>query len=273
MGEDGSVQSSARPGDPIPVPSVPNLRDLGGWATLDGRTVRRGRILRSVDLSRLQDDDVPALADLGLRTLIDLRTPQERAAAPDRSVPGIRRVVDLDVLGESLGSLAAHMAEVLTQPDRAPELLHGRRAQDLFVETYRDMVSSPGARRAYRGLVLEVLAADGPVLVHCTTGKDRTGWAAASLLLLLGVDAEQVMAEYLLTNAQLLPALEPLFARFAAGGGDPALLRPVLGVQPDYLLAALEEMAGRYGSVEGYFGDGLGIDAAQQGALRDRLLA
>lgn len=260
-------------GSAIAVPSVPNLRDLGGWGTADGRVIRSGRILRSVDLSRLVDDDVPALAALGVRTIVDLRTEPERVAAPDRVIPGVVRTVNLDVLGESIGSLASHMAEVLSDPSLAAQLLDGRRAQDLFVATYRDMVAAPGARRAYRALFDEVLGADGAVLVHCTTGKDRTGWAAASLLLLLGVDADDVMAEYLLTNEQLLPALEPLFERFAAGGGDATLLRPVLGVQQDYLEAALAEMRGRYGSIEAYFAAGLGIDAAGQAALRARMLA
>lgn len=268
---DERVESGA--GSPIAVPSVPNLRDLGGWVTGDGRTVRAGRVLRSVDLSRLVDDDVPALAELGIRTVVDLRTEPERIAAPDRDVPGVRRTRNLDVLGESIGSLASHMAEVLADPALAAQLLHGRRAQDLFVATYRDMVAAPGARRAYRAVFEEILVADGPVLVHCTTGKDRTGWAAASLLLLLGVGTEDVMDEYLLTNPQLLPALEPLFERFEAGGGDAALLRPVLGVQADYLDAALDEMGRRYGSIEAYFAEGLGLDDAGQAALRSRLLA
>lgn len=259
-------------GEAIDVPSVPNLRDLGGWRTAQGQVVRSGRILRSVDLSRLQDEDVPALGSLGITTVVDLRTEPERIAAPDRAVPGVLRAVDLDVLGEALGSLASHMAEVLAEPALATEVLAGRRAQDLFVQIYRDLVSAPVARRAYRALFAELLAAEGAVLVHCTTGKDRTGWAAASLLLLLGVGVEDVMSEYLLTNAQLLPALEPLFERFEGEGGRADLLRPILGVEPDYLLSALTEMAERFGSVEAYFADGLGIDERGQDALRRHLL-
>lgn len=260
------------PGASLGIVSVPNLRDLGGWTGAGGRRVRHGRVLRSVDLSRVVDSDVPALAALGLSTVVDLRTEAERSAAPDRPVPGVRAVRELDVLGESIGSLAAHMAEVLAQPSRASALLHGRTAVELFIETYRELVSAPGPRLAYRELFTTVRDAEGPVLVHCATGKDRTGWAAASLLLLLGVGRDDVMAEYLLTNEQLLPALDPLFSRFAAAGGDAEALRPVLGVQPEYLDAALAEMASRYGSVEAYFADGLGIDEAGQAALRARML-
>ena len=66
--------------------------------------------------------------------------------------------------------------------------------------------------------------------LHCTTGKDRTGWAAAALLMLLGVSYDDVLTDYLLTNQQLLPSMQPLLDRFAAEGGDPELLLPVFGV-------------------------------------------
>jgi protein-tyrosine phosphatase len=267
-----SAGAQAGAGSPIPIASVPNLRDLGGWPTTDGRRVRRGRVLRSVDLSRMQDADVPGLAGLGIRTVYDLRTEVERAVAPDRPVPGVEAVVAIDVLGESIGSLAGHMSQVLANPAIAAELLGGRQARDLFLQTYRDIVTAGHARVAYRQLFVDLTTQPMPCLIHCTTGKDRTGWAAASLLLLLGVHPDDVMAEYLLTNEQLLPALGPLFARFEAAGGPPDLLRPVLGVEPAYLEAALAEMVDQFGSVEGYFEVGLGIDGPGQAALRAALL-
>uniref|UniRef100_UPI0025B8139D tyrosine-protein phosphatase n=1 Tax=Brevibacterium sp. TaxID=1701 RepID=UPI0025B8139D len=108
-------------------------------------------------------------------------------------------------------------------------------------------------------------------LFHCTTGKDRTGWAAAAALLLLGVDEEDVFADYLLTNRDLLPAFQGLFEQFTAAGGDPEILKPVLGVDPSYLHAALDEMRRHFGSIHGYFSDGLGLDAQAQGELRAAL--
>ena len=81
------------------------------------------------------------------------------------------------------------------------------------------------------------------------------------------------MEEYLLTNALLLPALQPVFDRFEAAGGDPALLRPLLGVLPTYLEASLDEMRTRFGTIEDYFSDGLQIDRAAQTALRSTFTA
>jgi protein-tyrosine phosphatase len=85
------------------------------------------------------------------------------------------------------------------------------------------------------------------------------------------VSADDVAYDYELTNRDLLPALKPVFEHFRTAGGDPHLLDPVLGVDPEYLQAALDEMKQRFGSIEGYFAQGLGVDEAGQQELRDAL--
>jgi protein-tyrosine phosphatase len=162
--------------------------------------------------------------------------------------------------------------KVLSDPPLAEEMLGEGKAVQLFEHGYREIVSLPSALAAYRTF-FESIAADGnrPALFHCTTGKDRTGWAAAATLLLLGVSRGDVEYDYELTNRDLLPALKPVFEHFRAAGGDPHLLEPVLGVDPAYLRAAQDEMERRYGTIEGYFAEGLGIDEAGQLALRNAL--
>ena len=91
------------------------------------------------------------------------------------------------------------------------------------------------------------------------------------MLLLLGVANEDVLYDYELTNRDLVPALKPLFEHFRAAGGDPHLLDPVLGVDPAYLRVALDEMKQRFGSIEAYFAQGLGIDETGQEGLRNAL--
>jgi len=86
--------------------------------------------------------------------------------------------------------------------------------------------------------------------------------------MLLGVPDEEVVSEYLLTNDLLLPALEPMFDQFREAGGDPSVLVPVFGVDRAYLAAGLDEMTGRFGSIEGYFAEGLGLDVPTIAALR-----
>lgn len=256
------------PGRAIAIASLPNLRDVGGWPTATGGRVRSGLLYRSVDLSKLTDDDLAMVEKLDLRTVFDLRTPAERDISPDR-VPAGAAYMPLNVFADSTDAAPARLREVLADPELAARLLGSGRTVTMFEGAYRQIVSLASARDAYRRMFLD-LADRGrrPALVHCMTGKDRTGWAAAALLQLLGVPDELVMADYLLTNAQLLPALQPKFDAFARRGGDPQLLMPVFGVREQYLAAALDEMHRVYGDIEGYFAAGLGLGAGMQDALR-----
>jgi protein-tyrosine phosphatase len=259
---------------PIPLTSVPNLRDVGGYRTGDGQKVRTGVYYRSTDLSRVVDTDLPLLADLGVRTVYDLRTADERDAAPD-ILPSGARGVALDVLADKgIRSIPAQMLQVIADPMIAERELGGGRAIEYFEGSYRDFVLMPSAVSSYRAL-FDGLASDGtmPALVHCTTGKDRTGWATAALLLLVGVSEEDVFHDYLLTNKLLLPSFSAVFERFVDAGGDPALLEPVLGVRQQYLEVSLAVMREHYGTIEGYFTDGLGLDTAVQAVLRERMIA
>ncbi|MEO9326569.1 tyrosine-protein phosphatase [Gordonia aurantiaca] len=266
---------SVSPGAPSPIASLPNLRDLGGWPTADGRVVRSGLLFRSTDFSSLAVDDLPALEGLGLRTLFDLRSAHEREAIPDPALPGARHI-GLDVLADAQMSIPANIGAVLSDPKTvamAGEMLSGGKAREMIAGTYREMITLPSSTAAYaelfRGLLGDVPT---PVLFHCTTGKDRTGWAAAAFLTLVGVGRDDVYRDYLLTNERLVPALKPIFDGFAAAGGDPELLVPVLGVDEVYLDAAFAEVTSRFGGMEAYFAQALGIGESDQAKLRDRFL-
>ena len=135
------------------------------------------------------------------------------------------------------------------------------------------LISLPSAREGYHEFFTDLSdRAVLPAAFHCTTGKDRTGWGAAALLLLLGVQHDDVMDDFLLTNRQLLPSLQPVLDRFKAAGGDPELLMPVLGVRAEYLEAALAELTATYGDIETYFTDGLSIDSETIARLRTMLI-
>ncbi len=257
----------------IALETLPNLRDVGGYATRDGGRVRGGALYRSTELGKVAGDDVGRLAALGLRTVFDLRTEAERESAPDR-VPGGAQLVVCDVLADSETASAADLPRLLADPQLAKDVLGGARIAELFGTAYRDVVSKPSALAAYRRMFTTLIDSDDahPALFHCTTGKDRTGWAAAAILTLLGVPDDDVLADYLLTNTYLLPALKPYFDNFAAAGGDPELLRPVLGVEAAYLQTAQTEMRDRFGTIEDYFADGLRIDADGQQRLRELLV-
>ncbi len=264
--------SAPSPGERIDIPSLPNLRDVGGYATAGDGTVRTGVLYRSAGLARMTDEDAVAFAALGVRTVFDLRTDAERAMAPDR-VPDGAALVELDILGDHRAAAPARLQSVFADPTTAPDLFGSGRAEQALREAYRDLVLLPSARDGYRVFFEHLADGAHPALVHCTAGKDRTGWAVASALLLAGVSEDDVMADYVTSNRDLLPALAPLFDAFSERGGDPDLIMPVFRVEPEYLELAMATVRREFGSIADYFRDGLGIDAAAQARVRAALVA
>ncbi|TXS33021.1 tyrosine-protein phosphatase [Streptomyces sp. ms191] len=239
--------------------------------TSGGRVVR-GQVYRSAEFSGLQDDDATSFAALGIRSVYDLRTEGERAAQANVVPDGVEYVI-VDVLSDHSGAGPAQLPQILSDPKAAAEMLGGGKAVKIFEDSYREFLYLPSAMAGFRRFFTAIAQQEHrPALFHCTTGKDRTGWAAASLLMLLGVDDDDVLADYLLTNEELLPSLQPTIDQFASIGGDPELLQPVLGVRTEYLDAARDEMTNRYGTIDGYFSDGLRLDTATIDRLRSSLV-
>jgi protein-tyrosine phosphatase len=250
------------------VASVLNLRDVGGHATRDGGHVRCGLLFRSGALAELDEPDRAALERLGLRTVYDLRSEPERRRLPDR-LPRDAAYVALDLLEGASEATPGELFAVLDEPGRAEAILGGDRGTRLFTEKYREFVTLRSARAGLGRLFCEISEASArPALMHCATGKDRTGWAAAALLLLFGVPRATVMRDYLASGPRLEGAAQPFLDEFRARGGDPALLQPIMAVRPGYLAAALEEMERAFGTIEGYFEVGLGLAPAVQETLR-----
>jgi len=269
----GHGAAVAGPGHSLGVGSVPNLRDLGGYEAVGGATVAGGLLYRSNQLSKISPEDMEKLAGLELRTAFDLRTAVEREKRPEELPPGVDYVV-VDVLADSPQAGPAQLENLMQDPGAANEELGGGKVEAGFRASYREFVSLPSAQREFGKFFVAIGDREQvPALFHCTTGKDRTGWAAAAFLTLLGVPRETVVADYLSSNDYIIPAYQEAIDAFVAGGGDQEIPLAILGVKEEYLAAAFDEVETRYGSIEKYFADGLGIDAAGQQALRDLYLA
>jgi protein-tyrosine phosphatase len=159
------------------------------------------------------------------------------------------------------------------QPKKANAALGEGKVEAMFEEGYREFVSLPSAKQSYRTLFLSLADRDKlPAVFHCTTGKDRTGWAAAALLTLLGVPEETVMDDFMRSNENTLPQFQHAIDSFTAAGGDRNIPVAIFGVKKEYLEASFDEMHKQYGTIEKYFAEGLGIDAAGQQALRSLFL-
>lgn len=264
--------SEPEPGQSLGIASIPNLRDMGGYETANGATVARGLAYRSNQLNNISESDMLLLADLRLKNAFDLRTAAERNENRDELPVGVNNVW-LDVLADVPGSGPANLTALLSDPKKANIELGDGKVEKMFREAYRHSVSLPSAKKAYRKLFLSLGDENRvPALFHCTGGKDRTGWAAAALLTFLGVPMEAVKQDYLYSNDYVLPMYDTFIQQFMKEGGNSSIPLAIFGVKEEYLNAAFDEMHTKYGTIENYFTEGLGITVDQQAALRDLFL-
>ncbi|HYB38670.1 MAG TPA: tyrosine-protein phosphatase [Mycobacterium sp.] len=270
-----------------------DVRELqGAWNFRDvadsTAALRPGRLFRSSELSRLDDDGRAALHRLSITDVADLRSPREVARRGPGRVPN---GVDIHLL--PFPDLGADQ----TNPDDASPHEHAFQrlmsekpddesatvaATRYMIDEYRRFPTLNGAGRAVRE-VISLLAAGRPVLAHCFAGKDRTGFIVAVVLEAIGVDRESILTDYLRSNdaapqlrSQILEmirhradtALTPEVVTFT----EARLSDEVLGVHAEYLAAARQTIDEAYGSLDGYLSDA-GITATDVDQLRTALLA
>lgn len=256
-----------------------NLRDLGGYQTQDGHTVRPGLVYRGDALHRLTDADLARLEDLGIRVIVDFRSPAEVAAHPDRLPAGatwvqFSQASELAALASSDGD-----AEKLRKLEHQAATAEGRAwltgRLDAMEATMRSFANDPVEAQPYRDFLHLLAASDpGPVIFHCRGGKDRTGWAAALLLLALGVPRETVMADYLATAQFNRARNEARMDDYRRLTSEPLVLEflaSLMQVKERYLDAALAEVE-QLGGTTAYLESFLGLTPDLLDRLRSRYL-
>jgi protein-tyrosine phosphatase len=255
-----------------------NARDLGGLVTSDGRRVRSGLVFRADALHRLTDEDVEAVAKLGLACIVDLRSEREvEMVGPDRlPSPPPGRVVALPLANPQNGAFAA-IAVILK--GEVADLIDPHAAIDAdlltreMLHVYRWLATSEPGRAATTTTLRMMTEPDGlPLLFHCTAGKDRTGWLAAVLLTILGADRDTIMADYLRTNELSRSGIEFIIGRLDGKVHNPAAVLPMIEARPEYLLEAFAVVEEQYGDMATYISTGLDLDESTVDALRALLL-
>ena len=230
-----------------------NFRDLGGYRTSDGRVVRWRQIFRSNHLGHLTAADTDIVRAVGLRSAFDLRGREERTAA----ACGLEAITvhPLPIEPTVVAALRARLAAGSLSSSDAREIMR---------ESYRSYVRHN--THSFRALFAHLLQDHAPLVIHCTAGKDRTGFACALVLHALGVPDDVIAEDYLLTNR--------LYQRDPASGTDlPEDVREAIGsVETSYLAAAFGAIHADYGGLDLYLKDGLGLGESERANLKDRYL-
>jgi protein-tyrosine phosphatase len=242
------------PARTLPFTAMFNFRDVGGYAGLDGRSVRWRRLFRSDSLHRLADAgdsaDRAAFAALGIRSVVDLRRPYE--VERDGRVPAY----------DGLGYHHIHPEHAEWRESGAPDLDTLPR---WLADRYLDLATDGGAGIA-AALAVLADARHAPAVVHCVAGKDRTGVVCALTLSLLGVADDDIAADYALSTA----AAERLVDWYRRTEPD-AVPASYLTSPPEAMRLFLDDLRARYGTVERYV-LGAGLPAERIAALRAHLL-
>jgi len=252
----------------VALEGVENFRDYGDYPTATGQRLKRGQFFRSAAHGRATDADLQAIAGLNLAVIVDLRRKGERLRDPSRrpaEFAGL--VIDNDLGDEDEDSWHVHIRTSDLTETSFRDYLTGYYRAAPFEERHVDLFS-----RYFRALA----QTDGPVLIHCAAGKDRTGILAALTHHLAGVHPDDITADYLLTNnpervAMRLPIVAQAIEEIAGRVPSEAALKTAMGVEPVYLDTAFEAIKARYGGTDAYLEQALGVDAKARLALEARL--
>ena len=236
-----------------------NVRDLGGIPTEDGGTTRLGAVIRSDNVGALTDAGWRALARHGVVRIIDLRWPEEIADDPPRDVD--IEVVQVSVLGPNLAESREFLRTLDAHVDTVEDIA------DHYAWSYVEFLERN--RERFGQAIAGVATAEGPVVIHCMGGKDRTGLVAALLLRLAGVSREEIGLDYSFSGPNLAGRLEG----WLADARDERERQRIdkLGSTPAAAMArVVAEIEDRYGSVAGYL-EAAGLPSDQIERLRERL--
>lgn len=234
----------------IVLDGTSNTRELGGYKTEDGRSLKWGVLYRSDKLSELTDADQEYLLQLGIKRVIDFRSSEEKQNEPDQ-LPSTLKYVEMPI--EADGAIRP----------KVEAILKGDLNEDvgaILVETNKEFISDFSG--VYKGFIESLIENQEPTLFHCTAGKDRAGFAAALVLLAVGVPEKIVIEDYMKTNKYTEETIQDYINKinlYSLGSVDAEILRPLLGVEERFIRAALDEIKQKYGSVENFIRDELKI--------------
>lgn len=228
----------------LPMTGGYNYRDLGGYKTTDGKYIKWGKIFRSDDLHNLTDIDLKFLSSIPLISIVDFRSEQEMASAPDKNPSSVKTNYAYSI---SPGNLMAAVTSDISK-------LTAEYADTLMMQMNELLVIDSACINQYRKF-FALLQDEGniPLMFHCSAGKDRTGMGAALILFTLGVDEQTIVEDYLASNIYLAD-------KYAKYKSENPALTPLFEVKSQFLQAGLNRIKKDYGSVEEFLTKALDVD-------------
>jgi protein-tyrosine phosphatase len=250
----------------LPLEGSDNFRDIGGYETEDRRVVRWGLLYRSNDLAHLSANDLRYLTRLQVQLVCDFRSEPERQRDPNLSPGNAPKTEELTIQVEGVDPTALQ--------DRIRTGVSGDQLELIMMNAYRSFVTQHSDQ--FAKMFERILdPANLPTIVHCTAGKDRTGFASAMVLSALGVPEKTIYEDYLATNVyranykKWITRLVPIYSLFRTRGED---MEPLLDARRPYLEASFETIDAHYGSVDAYLEKRLGLTPDKRTRLREIFL-
>lgn len=255
----------------LTLEGIHNFRDYGCYVGRDGAILKSGVLFRSGQHVDATQRDLDAVAALRLSTVVDLRGDSERALFPCARPLGFAAEI-LFAPGETAG--AGHAPHI----EAAREVSTAAQAHQAMVLLYQSMPFRPKLVQIFRLYFAALAERDGPSLLHCLAGKDRTGLAAGLLHRLLGVHPDDVLADYMLTNTagnierRIEAGATTVRSNFGQAMED-AAVRTLMSVHPEYLETAFARIEADHGSINAYIRDVLQVSDHRRTQIEARLLS
>ncbi|MEI4790651.1 tyrosine-protein phosphatase [Bacillus sp. FJAT-53060] len=247
--------------------NISNFREVGGLQTTDKMMIKQGMIYRSADLSRLTKQDIVLFSKLGIQTICDLRSTSERKSHPSK-IKELDKIVHIPMQPDNMMPSKRTMFRMLTTEGKSLSFT------PIMKDLYQRMLTE---RKKEIQQVFTLLSDEKnyPLMLHCTSGKDRTGFLSALIQLTAGVPIPTVLSEYMRSNegVQMLVKRQERFIRMMSlYRVSKEQIQPLLGVQQDYLEDVLKEMMDTYGSAERYLIESCEVPEAQLNEMKNILL-
>lgn len=248
---------------------TPNFRDLGGLISIDNKKIKAGLLARTEGPLYLTETDTQALRNYSFQLVCDLRSDNERESAPNHWC----KDTDVELLNFSTS------ADLRAKGNDGWEALRGNATEEgafrAMKHNYRSMpwVMAPHLRIMFNKIIDQDQL---PVLIHCTAGKDRTGFVVALILFALNMSKETVYKDYFLTrdflDDRFSASVNEAFLATFGYSTTPEILTAIIDIHAEYLDSAFESVNEEAGSLENYLVNNLGLTPERRLALQEKLL-